>query len=211
MEWGRRIILALASLVQGSYHWLSDEKRGRTSNRSSPAEVLLVLGGSETRELACAALHSGEALLVLSSGAATPEECAAAAGIDLRRVVVDRRAVCTVTNFTSIVTDLEKAGCRSVVITTSPSHMRRAFLVGCVCLGSRGIRCERRCCRDDDDPEGPRQESTLRVLRDLLRSALWLLAGWDGGGVAGWWYPYRGRAAREAKGLDLGAALQARR
>ena len=165
--------------------------------REEAADVLLILGGSEQRELACARLHSGEALLILSSGAAREEDLASAARIDRSRVVVDARAVCTITNFTTLADELARAGCRSVCVATSPAHMRRAYAVGCLCLGSRGMAVRRKVCGSKDDPSSA-GESVLRTVRDLLRSFLWLLSGWDGGGVAGWWYPDRRRMAAEA-------------
>ena len=60
--------------------------------REEAADVLLILGGSEQRELACARLHSGEALLILSSGAAREEDLASAArGLVQRLHVHDGR------------------------------------------------------------------------------------------------------------------------
>jgi uncharacterized SAM-binding protein YcdF (DUF218 family) len=60
-------------------------------------------------------------------------------GIERNRLHLDRRAVDTVTNFTTLVDELQAQGIDSVYLITSDDHMRRARVIGEIVFGSRGI------------------------------------------------------------------------
>jgi hypothetical protein len=71
-----------------------------------------------------------------------------AAGVPIGRVGVDARAVDTLSNFTTVAPDLARLGCRRVVVSTSETHMRRAFPLGAVVLGAHGMAVRRLSCGD---------------------------------------------------------------
>jgi hypothetical protein len=116
--------------------------------------TFLILGGSKNRELECAKLlkdvlssRSG-GHIILSSGSTNQLELAAAANIVPQLVHIDRRAVDTLTNFTSLVKDLRRSGCKSVAIVTSQSHMKRAYPIALIVFGSYGISTVKMECSD---------------------------------------------------------------
>jgi uncharacterized SAM-binding protein YcdF (DUF218 family) len=141
--------------------------------------MILVLGGDVERERVAAELAERDGLPVLVSGGSNPEYAHwlfGRRGLDQGRVQLDYRATDTLTNFTSIVDELNRAKVRHVLLVTSSDHMPRAMLVGRLVAGSRGIGltpvevpCSERCT-----PEGWR-----KVWGDGARAALWVLTGRD--------------------------------
>ncbi|NJK52377.1 MAG: YdcF family protein, partial [Leptolyngbyaceae cyanobacterium SU_3_3] len=97
------------------------------------------------------------------------------AGISTSRLYFDQRATDTVTNFTTVVSDLKRRGVQHVYIVTSDYHMPRAEAIATVVLGSQGITFTAIKVSGEH-----RQESKLRVLRDVGRSAVWLMTGRTG-------------------------------
>ena len=110
-------------------------------------EVLLILGGSRERELAAASTVTQLPLVravILSSGVLTQDELRTAvleAG-GSAQCAVDRSAVDTLTNFTSLVPTFAAAGVNSVAVATDRSHMRRAYALAFIVLGSCAIQVE---------------------------------------------------------------------
>ncbi|MBF2066797.1 MAG: YdcF family protein [Calothrix sp. C42_A2020_038] len=96
-------------------------------------------------------------------------------GVDLKRLHLDYDAVDTVTNFTTLVDELEARGIRKVYLVTSDYHMRRASIIGQIVLGSRGIDFKPVSVPSNASPE-PVQKS----VRDGVRSILWLTTGYTG-------------------------------
>jgi uncharacterized SAM-binding protein YcdF (DUF218 family) len=113
----------------------------------------------------------------VSSG--TPQEYAqqvfAKAGIDGSRVHLDYRARDTVTNFTSLVDQLQSQGIDSVYLITSDDHMRRARVIGEIVFGSRGI-----ILKPVAIPSGRSPEPISKAIRDGVRSLLWVTTGHTG-------------------------------
>ena len=111
---------------------------------AEPPQCVLVLGGCKERELEAARMFGAAAvpsahMLLLSSGAASLSELqAAAAPAAAHTVLVDRRAVDTVTNFTTVARSLAAAGVTSVACATAREHCRRALAVGTLVLGAEG-------------------------------------------------------------------------
>ncbi|GJD16233.1 hypothetical protein RIVM261_011890 [Rivularia sp. IAM M-261] len=97
------------------------------------------------------------------------------AGINQPRLHVDQRAVDTVTNFTTLVDDFQKSKIQHLYLITSDYHMLRAKAVGTIVLGSRGIVFTP-VATSSNRP----QESKFRVVRDILRSILWIFTGQTG-------------------------------
>ena len=190
--------------------------------RPPPPTVLLVLGGNRERELAAArAILEIESLLavVVSSGAAERREifdalesASAESGVPrvpLSAVLTDARAVCTVTNCTTLADDLELCGVSSVVVATARCHCARAAACAALILGSRGIALANIVPVDAaGDVSAP--ESRLRVVRDVVRSLLWVLTGFDLSGLSWVVHPARAkaRAATSSLLLELSHALR---
>mmetsp|Transcript_6813 Transcript_6813/g.13514 ORF Transcript_6813/g.13514 Transcript_6813/m.13514 type:complete len:107 (+) Transcript_6813:367-687(+) len=103
---------------------------------------------------------------------------------------LDRRAIDTVTNFTTTAEDFRGMGCRRVLVVTSTFHMLRAKAIAMVVFGGTGIASEfEPCDRSVADP-APR-EGWVRVVRDFVRGWLWLLFGIDGRWLARLRHPHR--------------------
>ncbi len=145
---------------------------------SSP-EALLVLGGHEERERFAAqlALQHPQLPIWISSG--SPQEYAqkifAKAGIKSDRLNFDYRAQDTVTNFTTLVDELQAQGIDSVYLITSENHMKRAKIIGDIVLGSRGIDFKPIYVPSSNPPE-----PIEKCLRDGARSIFWLITGQTG-------------------------------
>jgi uncharacterized SAM-binding protein YcdF (DUF218 family) len=97
------------------------------------------------------------------------------AGIDTKRLHLDYEAVDTVTNFTTLVDDLQARGIKSVYLVTSDYHMRRASVIGEIVLGSRGINIKP-VSVPSEYPVEPIQKS----VRDGARALIWIATGYTG-------------------------------
>jgi uncharacterized SAM-binding protein YcdF (DUF218 family) len=82
----------------------------------------------------------------------------------------DSCATDTVTNFTCTVSDLTARRIHHVYLITSDYHMGRARAIAAIVFGSRGIVVTPVALAAPDCPP----ESPLRIVRDCLRSLLWL-------------------------------------
>jgi uncharacterized SAM-binding protein YcdF (DUF218 family) len=142
-------------------------------------EAIFVLGGAEERELFAARFAQQHPALPIWVSSGTPQEYAqqvfAKAGIDGSRVHLDYRARDTVTNFTSLVDQLESQGIDSVYLITSDDHMRRARVIGEIVFGSRGI-----ILKPVAIPSGRSPEPISKAIRDGVRSLLWVTTGHTG-------------------------------
>ncbi len=140
-------------------------------------EVILVLGGSSDREAFAAqiAQHQPNLDVWVSSGSPYAADIFRAAKISESRLHFDRRATDTVTNFTTTVSNLKQRGIQHVYVLTSDYHLARAQAIATVVLGSQGIAFTPVAV-----PSARSPESSLRVLRDVGRSALWLMTGRTG-------------------------------
>lgn len=142
-------------------------------------EVILVLGGEPAREkfaLEFARSHP-ETKIWVSSG--SPEEYTKMlfdrAGIDRSRLHIDRRALDTVTNFTTLVDEFHRQGITSVYLVTSDDHMQRSQVVGEIVFGSRGIIIKPLPLHSGREPE-----SVVKSVRDGARAIVWLFTGMTG-------------------------------
>lgn len=142
-------------------------------------QVIFTLGGGDGREVFTAefAKHHPDLEIWISSG--SPEALARSifrgAGVSTARVRLDYRAVDTVTNFTSMVADLEQQNIQHVYLITSDFHMPRAQAVAAVVFGSRGIAFTPIVISSNHPPE-----PWYEVVRDGSRALLWLLTGRTG-------------------------------
>ena len=97
------------------------------------------------------------------------------AGIPPNRYFLDYRATNTVTNFTTLVEDFKQHHIKHLYLITSDFHMSRARAIGTIILGSRGIAFTPMQVMTKRD-----REPTVKILRDICRSILWIFSGYTG-------------------------------
>mmetsp|Transcript_23722 Transcript_23722/g.40088 ORF Transcript_23722/g.40088 Transcript_23722/m.40088 type:complete len:240 (-) Transcript_23722:144-863(-) len=131
-------------------------------------------------------------------------------GVDFKslrtRLHLDRRAIDTVTNFTSMVRVFKDKGIKHVLVITSKSHIARGYAIAKIIFGGEGIavtmvKCEEEECNNPRRSSDKRLEAAaaaaaagetyLRLFRDVARAILWRFTGCDGRTVAGWVHPER--------------------
>lgn len=148
-------------------------------NQFSRPQAVLVLGGATEREnFAAEFARQHPDLSIWVSGGSNPEYTEAVfsdAGVNLKRVHIDRAAVDTVTNFTTLVDRLKANGINSVYLITSDYHMRRAQVIGEIVFGSRGI-----ALKPITVASNRTIEPLPKALRDGARAILWLTTGYTG-------------------------------
>lgn len=168
-RWWLAMAIALL-LVGGHYYW---------QQRQIKPDAILVLGGAEERERFAAEFgHQNPDLPIwVSSGSNRDyaEWIFTEAGISGDRLHLDYRAVDTVTNFTTLVEDFKTAGFDSIYVITSDYHMRRAWVIGQIVMGSQGIQCRNVAVQSERTAEPFR-----KVFRDGVRSLLWVTTGHSG-------------------------------
>jgi uncharacterized SAM-binding protein YcdF (DUF218 family) len=147
-------------------------------------QAMLVLGGDTTREnFAAKFAQQHPDLPIWVSSGSNPEYTTAVfseAGIDPNRLHIDRSAVDTVTNFTTLVDTFHTKGIRNVYLITSDYHMRRSLIIGEIVFGSRGIYL-----KPVSVPSKQTDEPLSKALRDGARSVLWLATGHTGSTLSG--------------------------
>lgn len=145
----------------------------------SPPEALLVLGGHEEREHFAAQLAQEHPQLPIWVSSGSPQAYAqkifAKAGISSDRLNFDYRARDTVTNFTTLVDELQAQGIDHVYLITSENHMKRAKIIGDIVLRSRGIDFEPIYVPSNNPPE-----PLEKCWRDGARAIFWLVTGHTG-------------------------------
>lgn len=142
-------------------------------------QAILVLGGAPKRENFAAefARRHPEIPIWVSGGSPREytESVFADAGISPVRLHVDRHAVDTVSNFTTLVDTFRAKGINSVYLITSDYHMRRARVIGELVFGSRGIDL-----KPVSMPSDQATEPMSKAVRDGARAILWLTTGHTG-------------------------------
>lgn len=148
------------------------------ARQQAPApEMILILGGSPDREEYTVNLAQKYPSLKIwvSTGSPDAKRIFQQSGIPRSRLYFDTRATDTVTNFTTVIPDFKRRGIQHVYIVTSDYHMPRAEAIATVVFGSQGITFTPIKVVGEQ-----RQESKLRVLRDVGRSVVWLATGRTG-------------------------------
>lgn len=142
-------------------------------------QAIFVLGGATGREnFAADFARQHPELPVWVSGGSNPEYTYGVfsdAGINLKNLHINREAVDTVTNFTTLVDELKAKGIHSVYLITSDYHMRRAKTIGEIVFGSRGIYIKPIAVQSNQAAE-PWQ----KAVRDGGRAVLWITTGYSG-------------------------------
>ncbi|NEN94754.1 MAG: YdcF family protein [Moorea sp. SIO3I7] len=147
--------------------------------QSPTPQVILTLGGEIAREKFTAEFAQQHPNLDIwvSSGVATPQaqKVFREAGIPDQQVHIDRRAIDTVTNFTSLVQNFQTHDIHHVYLITSDFHMRRSIAIAFFIFGSQGIAFTPVAI-----PSQQPEESWLQLLRDVGRSVVWIITGRTG-------------------------------
>jgi uncharacterized SAM-binding protein YcdF (DUF218 family) len=142
-------------------------------------QAILTLGGGGDREAFTAQFAKKHpSLEIWVSSGQSPDEARAifrAVGIPDARVHLDRRAVDTVTNFTSLVADFKYQAIQHIYLITSDFHMSRAKAIATIVFGSQGI-----AFTPVTIPSDKPVESEFHILRDVVRALLWLVTGRTG-------------------------------
>lgn len=151
-------------------------------NQFSIPQAVLVLGGSSKRlereKFAANFAKKYPNIPIWITGGSPPDytkKVFAKAGVNLSRLHLDYEAVDTVTNFTTIVDDLQDKKIKSVYLITSDFHMRRARVVGEIILGTRDISLKPISVPSRTDPE-----PIEKVVRDGFRAIVWVGTGYTG-------------------------------
>jgi uncharacterized SAM-binding protein YcdF (DUF218 family) len=138
-------------------------------------QAIFILGGGLDREEFAAQVtqYYPDLDIWISSGVANDESRRAfqAAGIPQQRVHRDYRARDTVTNFTTIVDNFQQQGIHHLLLITSDFHMPRAKAIATIVLGIQGITFT-----PLPVPSNQPKESTARIVRDIVRSLLWVVS-----------------------------------
>ena len=144
--------------------------------------VALVLGGAPERErFAAQFAKTHPTVEIWVSSGSNPEYAQWVfdeARVPVEQWHLDYRAVDTVTNFTTLVDELETRNVGEIYLITSDYHMRRASVIAQIVLGSRGINFKPIAIPTEQSPERP--ETMLREVRDGARSILWVVTGKTG-------------------------------
>jgi len=147
-----------------------------------PPQAVLVLGGStrrlEREKFTAEFAHKHPNIPIWITGGSPPKSTQRVfvkAGIDPKRLHLDYEAVDTVTNFTTLVDDLQARSIKSVYLITSDFHMRRACVIGEIILGSRGIEL-----KPVPVPSKKSPEPIEKAIRDGARAILWVATGYTG-------------------------------
>lgn len=145
-------------------------------------QAVIVLGGStrnlEREKFTAKFARQHPNLPIWISGGSPPihtKKVFTKAGVDTKRLYLDYEAVDTVTNFTTLVDELESRKIKSVYLITSDFHMRRASVIGEIVLGSRGINFQPISVPSNQSPE-PIEKS----FRDGARALIWVATGYTG-------------------------------
>jgi uncharacterized SAM-binding protein YcdF (DUF218 family) len=151
-------------------------------NQFVQPQAVVVLGGStrrlEREKFTAEFVRQHPNIPIWITGGSPPrftQRVFTKAGVDPKRLHLDDEAVDTVTNFTTLVDDLQARGIKSVYLITSDFHMRRACVIGEIVLGSRGIYLKPVPVPSEKPPE-----SIEKSIRDGARAILWIATGYTG-------------------------------
>lgn len=169
------VLATLIVLLMGSL-----PVRLATAHYQSPhPQAILTLGGGADREAFTAQFAQNHPSLEIWVSTGIPRNQARAifrsAGIPDKRVHLDRRAVDTVTNFTSLIEDFKSRKIQHLYLITSDFHMPRAKAIATLVLGSQGI-----AFTPVSIPSKQPSESPLHILRDIGRALFWTITGHTG-------------------------------
>jgi uncharacterized SAM-binding protein YcdF (DUF218 family) len=142
-------------------------------------QAILTLGGDLNREIFTAHFAQKHPNLEIWISAGSPNDATnwafGSIGLTADRVHNDRRAVDTLTNFTSLIADFKSRNFQHLYLITADYHMRRAKAVATFILGSQGI-----AFTPISIPTNKPIEPYWQMLRDVFRALLWIFTGYTG-------------------------------
>ena len=137
-------------------------------------QAIFTLGGDLSREIFTAQFAKLHPNLEIWISSGSPDNATNWAfgiiGLSSVRVHNDRRAVDTLTNFTSLVADFKKRHFQHLYLITADYHMRRAKAIATLVFGSQGIAFTPVSILTNKPVE-----SWSRTLRDIFRALLWIV------------------------------------
>lgn len=144
-------------------------------------QAILVLGGHKNRfKFAAQFSHSHPDLNLLVSAAYSKFEqnrtIFQQAGVSSQKVDYDFCPTDTVTNFTCSIDYLKQRNIQHIYLITSDYHMARSRAIATLILGSRGITITPVSVPSKGYPK----ESKIRIIRDCIRSLIWIVTGRSG-------------------------------
>ncbi|WP_072622031.1 YdcF family protein [Spirulina major] len=169
------VVTSAIAVLTFNLHLLAQLHR---AHQASPQpEAILVLGGDFEREYVAAYFaqeHPGLDLWI-SSGMPEAKSRAyfAQVGVDPQRLNYDRRAVDTVTNFTTMGPVFHAQNIRHLYLITSDFHLGRARFLAYLIFGHYGITVTPIAV-----PTQTPNESWWEIVRDGGRGVLWILTGY---------------------------------
>ncbi|MEM9092305.1 MAG: YdcF family protein [Cyanobacteria bacterium P01_F01_bin.53] len=153
-------------------------------HRAPTPQAILTLGGGIEREKLTAQLAIEHPTLdILISSGSPPQqiiEVFTVAKAPTEQLHLDSQATDTVTNFTTTVNKLQQKNIEHIYLVTSDFHMRRAEAIAFWVLGSRSIAYTPIKVPSENVPIRRQPESTLRTIRDIIHSLLWITTGKTG-------------------------------
>jgi uncharacterized SAM-binding protein YcdF (DUF218 family) len=172
----RKLLLWLWFLSFVVCGWLGSRE---VANYFVTPDAILVLGGEPEREKFAAYFASQYPNVEIWVSGGSPKSYAqkifAKEGISSERLHLDYRAEDTVTNFTTLVSEFQDRGVRSIYLITSEDHMLRARTIGEIVLGTKGILIEPVTIPTERSPE-----PVNKTIRDAGRALLWVTFGYTG-------------------------------
>ncbi|PSB03153.1 YdcF family protein [Merismopedia glauca] len=157
------------------FGWLASRQ---IANYFVTPDAIFVLGGEPEREKFAARFASQYPNIEVWVSGGSPQGYAqrifAKEGISADRLHLDYRAEDTVTNFTTLVSEFQNRGIRSIYLITSEDHMLRARTIGEIVLGTKGILIEPVTIPTERSPE-----PVNKTFRDAARAFLWITLGYS--------------------------------
>ncbi len=142
-------------------------------------QAIFTLGGDLSREIFTARFARVHPKLEIWISSGSPDDATnwafGMARIAHVRVHTDRRAVDTLTNFTSLVADFKSRNFHHLYLITADYHMQRAKAIATIVFGSQGI-----AITPVPIPTPKPAESWLPLLRDVCRALLWIFTNRTG-------------------------------
>lgn len=150
----------------------------------SPQAIFVLGGGKEREQFTAQFAQRHRALPIWISSGIHPNKTRRIfhrARISTTQLRIDCRAVDTVTNFTSLVTEFKQRNVKHLYLITADFHMPRAKAIATLVLGSQGITFT-----PISTPIPPPSsnyhppESWISTLRDSGRAIFWIFTGRSG-------------------------------